>query len=332
MRAAVAESLGAPLVLRDLPMPVAGPGEVVLQVAACGVCFTDVRIVDALGGPAMPLVPGHEAVGVIAEVGTGVTGVVVGDRVGVHALFVCGECNYCRRGEDEACVRGFGCLAGLASDGGYAEFMRLPAHRVVPLPAELSFADAAPFFCAGLTVYAALRNGNLEPGQRVAVIGIGGLGHLAISIATAMGAEVYAVTSSADKVDLALRLGASFAGHAADMAAVLRDQGGAHVALQTANSLDPLATLVPSMAKQSSIVLVAADGAVLPIDPSMFMALQLRVVGSFFGSRQDLVDVLALAVAHDIRPIVERFPLAQINAAHARLRDNQIRYRAVLEL
>ena len=318
--------------LRDRPTPAAGPGEVILNVRACGVCFTDLRIIDELGGPAMPLVPGHEAVGVISEVGRGVSGVRVGDRVGAHALFVCGVCEYCRRGEEEACVRGFTCLAGLASDGGYAEYMRLPADRVVALPDGLSFADAAPFFCAGLTVYAGLRNGGIEPGQRVVVLGIGGLGHLAIPIARAMGAEVYAVTSSADKVEQARSLGAAFAGDVDAVAAALAERGGAHLALQTANSLEPLGRLLPGMAKQSAIVLAAADGDALPIPPFLFNALQLRVIGSFFGSRQDLVEVLALAEAHHIRPLIERFPLAEVNAAHQRLRRNEVRYRAVLEM
>lgn len=332
MRAAVAERLGAPLLLKDLPVPEAGPGEIVLNVKACGVCYTDLRIVDSIGGAAMPLVPGHEPVGVVSQVGPGVPDIVVGDRVAVHALFSCGDCSYCRAGEDEACVLGFSRLAGLGVPGGYAEYMRLPANRAVPLPDSMAFADAAPFCCAGLTTYAGLKNGGLQAGQRVVIVGIGGLGHLAIPIARALGAEVYAATSSPDKAEAARTLGASFAGDVAAVAGALAPKGGAHLVLHTANSLAPLVGLLRGMAKQGTIVLTAADGDSLPIPPSMFTALQLRVVGSFFGSRKDLSEVLALAADHNIRPTVERFPLEDVNSAHERLRLNQVRYRAVLEI
>lgn len=330
MRAAVAEQLGKPLVLQEVARPEIGPGELLIQVKACGVCYTDLRVIDAIGAPAMPLIPGHEPVGIVAAVGVGVTEPRIGDRVGVHALFSCGDCGYCRAGEEEACVKGFTRLAGAALDGGYAEYMRLPADRAIPLPNGLSFEDAAPFFCAGLTTYAGLKNGNLQPGQRVAILGIGGLGHLAISIARAMGATVYAVTNSPDKAAVARACGAEMAGDAVTMAAELAKVGGAHVALNTANALTPVGQIVPGMAKQGAIVLTAADGATLPVPPQMFTALQLRVIGSFFGSRQDLREVLDLAQRHAIRPIIESYPLDQVNTVHARLRANQVRYRAVL--
>ena len=331
MRAAVAEALKAPLLLRDRPVPVAGAGEVVIQVKACGVCFTDLRVIDALGAAALPLVPGHEAVGVVAQVGDGVSHLSIGDRVGAHALFTCGDCRYCRAGEEEACILGFTRLSGLAFDGGYAEYLKLPADHAVPLPDALSFPEAAPFFCAGLTSYAGLKNGRLEPGQRVAVIGIGGLGHLAVQIARAMGAEVYAVTSSPDKMALARDLGATFAGDVSMVASELAAQGGAHVVLQTANSLAPLSKMLGGIAKQGTIVLAAADGDALPIPPGVFTGLQLRVVGSFFGSRQDVRELLSLAATHNIRPIIERFRLDEVNVAHDRMRRNDVRFRAVLE-
>ncbi len=332
MRSSVAMALGAPLETRDQPDLEPGPGEVIVAVKACGICFTDLRIIDLLGGPAMPLVPGHEFVGEVARLGAGVEGVRVGQRVGVHALYVCGVCGQCRRGEEEACDLGFGRLAGLAFDGGYAEEARAPADRLVTLPDGIDFASAAPFFCAGLTCYAGLRNGGVEPGQRVVVIGVGGLGHLAIPIARALGVEVYAATSSPDKADDARRLGASFVGDVAAVTAELADRGGAHLVLQTANSLDPLAALLPGLAKQCAVVLAAADGDSLPIPPMAFTALQLRLIGSFFGSRADLLDVLALAEAHQITPVIERFRLDDVNIAHDRLRANRVRYRAVLDL
>ena len=215
MRAAVWERPGEPLALRDRPIPEIGPNDVLVEVKASGVCFTDLRVID--GRPeGDAFVPGHESVGVIAAVGAEAGDQLrPGARVAVHPQFACGECSYCEAGEDEACVLGTSRFAGLSIDGGYAQFLRVPADRTVPLPDALDFADAAPFCCAGITVYAALRNGGIEPGQRVAVIGIGGLGHLAISIAAVLGAEVYAVTNSPDKVEVARERGAVWAGDAA---------------------------------------------------------------------------------------------------------------------
>lgn len=332
MRAAIVEQLGKPLVLRDVDRPTIGPRDILLEVKACGICYTDLRVADALGGPALPLIPGHEAVGTVAAVGAEVTEVAPGDRIGAHAHFTCGHCVYCGSGEEEACTTGFSRLAGVSLNGGYAEYMRLPATHAIPIPDTLAFTDAAPFFCAGLTVYAALKNGHLQPGQRVAIVGIGGLGHLAIPIARAMGGEVYAVTGSPDKSDFARARGAAFAGSATEVAAELGRLGGAHVILNTANTLDVVGALASSVATQGSIVLAAADGATLPIPPYLFTARQLRVIGSFFGSRQDVRDVIALAGRHGIRPVIETYPLAEVNHAHARLRANTVRYRAVLDL
>lgn len=332
MRAAVIEQLGTALVAKDIDRPAIGPRDILLQVKACGICYTDLRVIDMLGGPALPLIPGHEAVGIVAAVGAEVTEVKPGDRVGAHAHFTCGKCVYCGSGEEEACTTGFSRLAGVSVDGGYAEYMRVPASHAIPLPSTLTFAEAAPFFCAGLTVYAALKNGNLRPGQRAAIIGIGGLGHLAIPIARAMGAEVYAVTGSPDKATFALERGAVFAGSVAEVAAELGRQGGAHLLLNTANTLAVVGELATSVATQGSIVLASADGDTLPIPPRLFTGRQLRVIGSFFGSRQDVRDVLTLAAQHGIRPIVETYPLAEVNIAHARLRANKVRYRAVLDL
>ena len=330
MRAAVWERPGEPLALRDRPIPEIGPNDVLVEVKASGVCFTDLRVID--GRPeGDAFVPGHESVGVIAAVGAEAGDQLrPGARVAVHPQFACGECSYCEAGEDEACVLGTSRFAGLSIDGGYAQFLRVPADRTVPLPDALDFADAAPFCCAGITVYAALRNGGIEPGQRVAVIGIGGLGHLAISIAAVLGAEVYAVTNSPDKVEVARERGAVWAGDAAAAAEELAGRGGANIVLNTANVLDPVGTLLPGIARQGAIVLAAADGDVLPVPPGMFIGLQLRVIGSFFGSRDDLRDVLELAVRHEIRPQIETHQLDEVNTVHARLRANEIRFRAVL--
>jgi D-arabinose 1-dehydrogenase-like Zn-dependent alcohol dehydrogenase len=330
MKAMVAETAGKPMDLRDVATREPGEGEIRISVKASGVCYTDLRIVEAMGGAFMPLIPGHETAGVVSALGPGVAGWAIGDRVGVHALFTCGTCVYCAAGEEEACIQGIATLSGLGRDGGYAEEMILPADHAVSLPEGLSFADAAPFLCAGLTSYAGLKNGGIEPGQRVGIIGIGGLGHLAIPIAKALGTEVYAVTSTPDKAGFAKSLGATHAGSPAEMAAALKEAGGAHVVLSTANALDPLSEIAPAMAKQGTIVL-AAGGETLPFPLGLFLGLQLRLMGSFYGSKRDVEAVLALAAEHNIRPIIERYPLAAANEVHQRLRDNAVRYRAVLE-
>ena len=182
--------------------------------------------------------------------------------------------------------------------------------------------DSVDVYAAGIPV-----TGGCTPQP----VGIGGLGHLAIPIAKALGAEVYAATSSPDKAATARDLGAAVAGDAAMVAAALQERGGAHLVLHTANALDPLTALFGAIARQGAIVLTAADGETLPIPPALFTGLQLRVIGSFFGSRRDLAEVLALASEHGIRPLVERFPLADVNEVHSRLRRNDVRYRAVLE-
>jgi propanol-preferring alcohol dehydrogenase len=331
MRAAVLEQVGRPLVMRDVPTPRPDPGEVLVRIHASGVCHTDLKIIEGLA-PALPLIPGHEPVGEIVELGEGVTGLAIGARVAVHPFFSCGECPACGRGEQEACVRSFIALAGLGRPGGYAEYMCVPADHVVALPDELSYAEAAPLLCAGLTTYAAFRNGNLQPGQRVVVVGIGGLGHVAISIAAALGATVYAVTTSPDKAADAERFGATFAGAMPAVLERLSADGGADLVLNTVDDLGPVAQLVPAMAMQGTIVFAAGAGDTLPVTPGLLVGLQLRLIGTFFGSATDLRELLDLAVAHQIRPQIERFALAEVNTAHDRLRANSVRYRAVLEL
>ena len=191
--------------------------------------------------------------------------------------------------------------------------------------------DAAPLLCAGLTVYSGLKNAGLQPGQRVAVLGIGGLGHMAIPIAKAMGASVIAVTGSEDKAATARELGAIEVTNAEGVAATLQGLGGAHVVLNTADAPEPLLGAMMGMRPQSTLVLVTTSvGDLLPVPTPLMMGLQMRIVASFFGSRANLSELLDLAVEHDIRPIIEVFPLNAANTAFERLRRNQVRYRAVL--
>jgi D-arabinose 1-dehydrogenase-like Zn-dependent alcohol dehydrogenase len=321
---------GQPLEAIERPDPHAGDGQVVVEVRACGVCFTDVKVADGLAGR-LPLVPGHEPVGVIAETGPGVQGLRAGDRVGIHAVLACEKCAACRAGRQQACVRGVRALVGIGHDGGYSPYLAVPAANIIPLPGEISFAEAAPLFCAGLTSFGGLLAGRVRPGDRVAVIGIGGLGHLAIPIAAALGAEVYAVTSSPGKIAYATGKGAVFAGDAASTAEALALAGGADVVLNTFDGLDGVAALFPVLATGARIVLAAGSGASLGLSPGDLISRQLSVAGTFFGSRRDARDLLDLAVRHEIRPDVERYPPGQVNAVYDRLRANAVRYRAVID-
>ena len=214
MKAMVLEAVQQPLVVKDVPVPAIGAQDVLIRVQACGTCHTDLHLSEGMFVPfgvnKFPLIPGHEVTGIVDRIGGQVTHLKLGDRVGVYWVFGCGHCPYCVAGEDENCATLWtgSRMGGFSLDGGYAEYMRAPADCVMRLPEELDFVDAAPLFCAGLTMYGGIKNGGYRPGQRVAVLGIGGLGHLGLQIANAMGAEVIAVTATAAKKELAHSLGA----------------------------------------------------------------------------------------------------------------------------
>ena len=338
MKAAVQEQANQPMTLKDVPDPSPGPGEVLVRVKAAGVCHTDIHIADNLlagfGIEPFPVIMGHEIVGVVEQVGDGVSNANPGDRVGLHFILACGNCPYCQTGEEESCptfLQGFTAL-GATADGGYAQYVKAPADRVVHLPEQLDFADAAPFCCAGLTMYGGFKNAGLQPGMRAAVLGIGGLGHLAIPIAKAMGAEVIAITSTESKGELARQLGASqvIAGAGSDSGQKLMEIGGANVVLSTTVDGEAIVPTMQGLLPQGTLVLTGVTLDPIPIVPMMLIAPQHRVIGSILGSIQQLREVLQLAVDHNFRPMTEIFPLEEANAAHDKLRANQVRFRAVL--
>lgn len=340
MKAAVLERPHTPLVLAEVPEPDVGPQEVLVRVRACGVCHTDLHLADGLfkafGYDPFPLVPGHEIAGEVEAWGAEVSGWQRGDRVAVYWWHTCGRCRCCLTGEEESCLEGLAKMqaTGLTRNGGYAPWVSVPADRLVPLPPEISFADAAPFACAGLTVYAAFVNADLRPGRRVAMLGLGGLGHLGLQIAKAMGAKVVALTSSESKQEIAARLGAHHVLLATgrDFGKRLRDLGGVDVAVSTTMDFQAMRDVMDGLLPQGTLVLAALTAGRLPIDPRTFVLAQQRVMGSFLGSRVQLDELLQLAALHGIRPLVERYPLDQVNEVHQRLRENKVQFRAVLEL
>ena len=336
MKAAVLADFGQPLVLEDVAQPLPEADEVLLQVEVCGVCHSDLHI--ALGdlpgfrGITKPrVIPGHEVVGRVVAKGSAVDHLNVGDRVGVAWLHsACGVCEQCAEGRENLCRKGV--VTGLMVDGGYAEFMCAKASHALHVPDALSSEQAAPLFCAGVTVYRALKNAQVVAGQRVAVFGIGGLGHLAVQVARAFGAEVIALDVSDGKLALARELGAATVLNVADPDAlkVIRKLGGAHVAVVTSAAKAAYDMAFKCLRPAGTLAVVG-----LPPEPLSFQALgivgnEIRIVGAAVGTREDMRAVLDLAVADKLRCQIEMQPLAEVNEVFARLQRGNISGRVVL--
>ena len=336
MRAAILPDFGQPLRLEEVPRPEPEADEVLLQVEVCGVCHSDLHIAegDLAGFRAATkprVVPGHEVVGRVVAKGAAVENLALGDRVGVAWLHqTCGVCEPCREGNENLCRKAV--VTGMMVDGGYAEFMRAKASHALPIPAGLSSAEAAPLFCAGVTVYRALKNAEVGPGQRVAVFGVGGLGHLAVQMAKAFGAEVLALDVSDDKLALARELGAAqtFDVTAADVHKQVRKLGGAHVAVVTSAAKAAYDLALRCLRPGGTLAVVG-----LPPEPLTFQALALvggeyRIVSASVGTRDDLRATLDLAVAGRLRCRVDEAPLAEVNGVFERMRKGAISGRMVL--
>ncbi|HLX00239.1 MAG TPA: zinc-dependent alcohol dehydrogenase [Candidatus Acidoferrales bacterium] len=336
MRAAILHEFGQPLSLEDVPIPVAGDGEVLLQIEACGVCHSDLHLVSG-DWPAFaklirrPLIPGHEIVGRVMEVGAGVSANLRDTRVGVPWVFwSCGTCSNCLEGRENICQNR--AITGVTVNGGYAEFMVAKASHVISIPESLSSVEAAPLFCAGVTVYRALRNAEVKPGQRVAIFGIGGLGHLAVQVARAMGAEVVAVDVDDAKLALARESGAQQTLNSVkkDAAAELRASGGVHLALVAtpAKSAYDAAFTVPRAG--GAVMIVGLPYELLTFDAVKLARNEARILTSVVGTRQDVRDTLALAAAGKLHCKVESRPLAQINEILDSMRRGGLLGRMVL--
>ena len=336
MKAAILPDFGQPLRIEDVPTPVPEADEVLIQVEACGVCHSDLHIAhgDLAGFRAATkarLILGHEVIGRVVAKGPAVEHLAVGDRVGVAWLHQsCGVCEPCREGYENLCRKQV--VTGMMVDGGYAEFMRAKASHALPIPDALSSAEAAPLFCAGVTVYRALRNAEVGPGQRVAEFGVGGLGHLAVQMARAFGAEVLALDVSDDKLALARELGAAqtFNVTGPDVHKAVRKLGGAHVAVVTSAAKAAYDLALKCLRPAGTLAVVG-----LPVEPLAFQALALvageyRIVSASVGTRDDVRATLDLAVAGKLRCRVEEAPLADVNAVFARMRQGAISGRMVL--
>lgn len=334
MKAAVVHGFREPLSLEELPIPDVRAGQVLVQVAACGVCHTDLHAADGDWPvkPRLPFIPGHEGVGTVAAVGAGVKHLREGDRVGVPWLHTaCGHCEHCVTGWETLCDHQQ--MTGYSVNGGFAEYVLADANYVAHLPANGSFESLAPILCAGLTVYKGLKVLEARAGQWVAVVGAGGLGHLAIQYARAMGLHVAAVDIDDGKLALAARLGAELCVNAADedAAAVLRRElQGVHGALVTAVSRQSFNQALGMLRKRGTMSMVGLPPGDfgLPIFDVVLNAKTVR--GSIVGTRQDLREALQFAADGQIRAQTTPHKLEEINAVFDALRRGRVDGRAVL--
>jgi propanol-preferring alcohol dehydrogenase len=336
MKAAVVPELGRPLVIEEVPVPEVGSGQVLVKVAASGVCHTDLHAAsgDWPVKPQPPFIPGHEGVGHVAAAGAGVTTVKEGDRVGVPWLHTaCGCCEYCITGWETLCPQQRN--TGYSVNGGFAEYVLADPAYVGRLPDGLEFGAASPILCAGVTVYKGLKETEARPGEWVVISGIGGLGHTAVQYAKAMGLHVAAVDIAADKLELARELGADLAVNAAEtdpVETVQREIGGAHGVLVRAVSPKAFGQAIGMVRRKGTVSLVGLPPGDFPAPIFDIVLKRITVRGSIVGTRMDLAQALAFAGEGKVRSHFSWAPLEAINDVFDRMRNGTIDGRVVLDL
>ena len=335
MQAAVVEAFGKPLVLRELDVPAPGPGQILVRTEACGVCHTDLHAAngDWPVKPPLPFTPGHEGIGIVAALGAGVSAVKEGDRVGVPWLYsTCGHCEYCLAAREPVCPEAqFG---GYTKNGGFAEYIVADPNYVAHIPAHLAAKEAAPLICAGITSYKGIKETQAKPGEWIVISGIGGLGHLAVQYAKAMGLHVCAVDIDEAKLEHAKRLGAEVAVNAKvddPVAAVKKATGGAHGVLITAPSLPAFRQGVGMTRKWGTCVLVGIPPGEFPTPLFEVVANCITIRGSFVGNRRDMAEALAFAADGKVKADIELQPLSAINSVFERLGRGDVPSRVVLD-
>jgi alcohol dehydrogenase len=326
MKAAVVSAINAKWAVQEVPDLEPGSDQVLIKIHASGLCYTDVHQTKGELPGTFPRVLGHEPVGEIVAVGSGVTIRTVGDRVGVPWLqTACGRCEWCLRGRPLFCAAQVGTSMGLA--GGHAEYLLAYADATVLLPDGLAYEQAAPIFCAGYTVWSGLRWANPQPHERLAVVGIGGLGHLAVQYAKAAGFETIAVSRSADKDKLIRELGAD---------EIVRDgqglarTGGADVILGTSNSSDAMADAIQGLRPDGRLVIMGFEPKPLAITPGDLIMRRLKIIGSQQNGREYLYEALDYAATGQVKVLAETYPLDEITRAYERVAEGKVRFRAVI--
>ena len=336
MQAAVVHAYGQPLRIEEVKVPLPGPGQILVKIQASGVCHTDLHAADGDWPvrPPLPFIPGHEGVGYVAAVGSGVTHVKEGDRVGVPWLYsACGCCEHCLTGWETLCASQQN--TGYSVNGGYAEYVLADPNYVGLLPDSVGFAEIAPILCAGVTVYKGLKVTGARPGQWVAISGIGGLGHVAVQYARAMGLHVAAIDVDESKLELARQLGASLCINARTqnpVEVIQRDIGGAHGVLVTAVSTSAFNQAIGMARRHGSVVLVGLPPGEFPTPIFDVVLKAISISGSIVGTRADLQEALDFAAEGLVKATIHTGKLENINQILDQLRAGQIEGRVVLEM
>ena len=320
------------LVERERPEP--GPGEARVRVQACGICHSDSFTIEGhFPGITYPRVPGHEIAGVIDALGEGTKPWRVGQRVGVgwyggH----CGHCDRCRHGDFVTCREGR--VPGISYDGGYAEYMVAPVQALALIPDELSAAEAGPLLCAGITTFNALRHSGARAGDLVGILGIGGLGHLAVQFAVRMGFHTVAIARGGDKAELAGKLGAHayIDSRAEDVAERLTALGGAALVLATVTNAKAMSAMIDGLGVGGKLLVVGASPEPIEVSPIQLIGQRRSIQGWPSGVAADSEDTLAFSALSGVRPMIEAYPLERAAEAYARMMSGEARFRVVLEM
>ncbi len=332
MRAVQVKEQGGPFELVEREVPEPGRGEALVRVHACGICHSDsFAKTGGFPGISWPHVPGHEIAGVVAALGEDVKGWEVGQRVGVGWFGgSCGYCRQCRRGDLMNCAHMD--TPGITIDGGYADYVLVKANAMAAMPEGLSDEEAAPLLCAGITTYNALRHSGAQAGDLVAILGVGGLGHLGVQFAAKLGFDTVAIARGAEKGELARKLGANhyIDSTAQDPAAELGKLGGAKVILSTVTNTDAVMAVLGGLGVRGKLLIVGASMEPLQIPPAMLIGGSKSIVGHASGHSGDSEDTLDFSALSGVRPMIETFPLEQAEAAYERMMSGEARFRMVL--
>jgi len=336
MKAAVVEKFGAPLVIREVPILTPGPGQALVEIVTTGVCHTDLHAVDGDWPlkPTPPFIPGHEGAGIVTALGAGVKHLKEGDRVGIAWLHsACGHCNFCLAGWETLCLQQQN--SGYSVDGSFAQYALGAADYLGRIPKELSYVEAAPILCAGVTTYKGLKQTETKPGEWVVISGVGGLGHVAVQYAKAMGMHVVAVDLGAEKMALARKLGADITIDASTQdppKEVQKQVGGAHGVLVTAVSLIAFKQALGMLRRGGTCVLNGLPPGEFPVSIFDVVLNGYTLRGSIVGTRLDLEEALSFAASGSVKATIETLPLESINDVFKRMKQGKVNGRIVLDL
>jgi propanol-preferring alcohol dehydrogenase len=337
MKAAVVRAFGQPLEIADMPVPTPGPGEVLVNIMASGVCHTDLHAADGdwPAKPVLPFIPGHEGAGIVAALGAGVSGLKEGDAVGIAWLHdACGACEHCITGWETLCESQHN--SGYSVNGSFAEYAIGSAAYVARLPKQPDFAALAPILCAGVTTYKGIKETEVRPGEWIVISGVGGLGHVAVQYAKAMGLHVVAVDVTDEKLALARALGADIVvnGRSADVVqdVVKQTDGGAHGVLVTAVSVPAFGQALRMVRRKGTVSLVGLPPGEFPTPIFDVVLKRITIRGSIVGTRKDLSEALAFAAEGKVRAHIHSMPLDDVNSVFDALKGGRVDGRIVLDM